>query len=139
MGERRPYAPRGALKTSGTRLWRDVVGRYELDPVELTLLFQLCRTVDELDAVNAAIKKSGPVVDGSTGQMRANPLYHEFRELTKITDQLSRSLALPVGPETTGKRRGSAAKLNARAARPKKSRGRLATVTAMHRKDDDDG
>ena len=46
--------PRG-LKAAGRRLWRSVVGDYDLDQHELALLLQACRCADRLDAM-AAVK-----------------------------------------------------------------------------------
>jgi hypothetical protein len=48
-------APAG-LKAPGRRLWAAVVGLYILTPAELEMLGQACRTSDELDRLERAVR-----------------------------------------------------------------------------------
>jgi hypothetical protein len=99
------------LKERGKILWRNIFGTYVLDPAETALRHELCRTADELDALTAAMADQSPVVEGSQGQPRANPLLAEIRRHRKLAE----SLALPIGGETIGNRRSSNAKKAANA------------------------
>lgn len=103
------------LQTRGKGLWRSVVGKYVLDPAETALLHELCRTADELDALTAAMADQSPVVAGSQGQPRANPLLAEIRHHRRLAETLTVALALPVDGETTGRRRSVNAKAAANA------------------------
>ncbi len=84
-----PRAPRD-LKTSGARLWRSVVDRYELEEHESALLHQAARTVDLLDALQAALDADGPLVDG-----RAHPAAVESRQQRIALARLLAALRLP--------------------------------------------
>jgi hypothetical protein len=101
------------LKARGRALWRSVVGKYALDPAETALLHELGRTVDELDALTVAMADQSPVVAGSQGQPRANPLLAEIRQHRKLAESLAISLALPVDGETIGRRRSTNARVAA--------------------------
>ena len=103
------------LKVRGKDLWRSVVGTYVLDPAETALLHELCRTSDELDALTAAMADQSPVVAGSQGQPRANPLLAEIRQHRRLAETLAAALALPVDGETIGRRRSANAKAAAHA------------------------
>jgi hypothetical protein len=103
------------LKTRGKALWRGVIGTYVLDLAETALLHELCRTADELDALAAAMVDQSPVVAGSQGQPRANPLLAEIRQHRRVAETLVVGLALPVDGETIGRRRSVNAKAAAHA------------------------
>jgi hypothetical protein len=103
------------LKSRGRALWRSVVGKYVMDPAETALLHELCRTADELDALTVAMADQSPVVEGSQGQPRANPLLAEIRQHRKLAETLALALALPVDGETIGRRRSTNAKAAAHA------------------------
>ncbi len=77
-GMKPPKAPVG-LGSAGRRLWRDVRGAYELRPDEQRMLTAACRTADELEQLEAALKEAEPVTAGSKGQARPHPLYAEVR------------------------------------------------------------
>ena len=49
---RRPPAPPGLLG-DGKRLWRDIVGRFDLDPHELLILQQACQIAKVVQRLNA--------------------------------------------------------------------------------------
>jgi hypothetical protein len=96
-------------------LWRSVVEEYVLDPAETALLHELCRTSDELDALTAAMAHQSPVVAGSRGQPRANPLLAEIRQHRRLAETLSAALALPMDGETLGRQRSASARVAAHA------------------------
>jgi hypothetical protein len=89
VANRRPSAPTG-LDLAGRAFWRQVVGEYELNPAELVLLGEACRTVDTLAAVAAAMDGVPLTTTGSTGQMVAHPLLAEARAQRRVLDQLCR-------------------------------------------------
>ena len=69
-----PAAPVG-LGTEARRLWMATLHEYQFDSqADLTLLAELCRTVDRLREVQAELRRTGLMVDGSRGQPRPNPL-----------------------------------------------------------------
>ncbi|MCT9141883.1 hypothetical protein [Streptomyces violarus] len=47
---------------------------YDFEPHEHALIVAAASTLDEVEAMEAALAASGPVVKGSTGQDRVNPL-----------------------------------------------------------------
>lgn len=47
---------------------------YDFDPHEHALILSAASTLDEIEAMEAALAISGPVSTGSTGQQRVNPL-----------------------------------------------------------------
>jgi hypothetical protein len=90
------------FRPSGAALWAMVTDAFRLDPAEMAVLRQLCRTVDELDRLDEALRDAHMMVKGSTGQPAANPLLEQVRAHRKVLESLCRSLALPVDGEVTG-------------------------------------
>ncbi len=69
-----PAAPAG-LSAEARELWRRTLDEYAFDVgADLTLLRELCATVDRLRQVQKEIKAVGLTVTGASGQVRANPL-----------------------------------------------------------------
>jgi hypothetical protein len=69
-----PRAPNG-LKGRGRSLFKAITGVYVLDPAELVLLEELCRTVDHIADIETELARDGLTVTGSRGQIpRAHPL-----------------------------------------------------------------
>jgi hypothetical protein len=131
----RQNAPRG-LKTAGKRLWANATAEYEFSSIEAELLKQLCRTVDEIEQLEASLRDGGPMVKGSRGQQVLNPVYAQLCAHRKLADQLAVALALPTEGEVAGQRRSAKAKQAADTRwRTAKSRGRLNTVSAMQNRD----
>lgn len=81
--------PRGR----GRRFWRAVVAEFDGTNVELELLEEACRELDELDELRAAVARDGATVAGSKGQTRTHPALVELRqgraELRRLLDALS--------------------------------------------------
>ena len=107
--------PPQSLSAAGRRLWRGVVGAYELSPAEMELLRQACRTVDLLDRLDVELLDEPLTVTGSTGQPRANPLLASSAEQRRTLAGLMRDLALPMPDEVEGRRRSPAAQVAAQA------------------------
>ncbi|MFF4566188.1 hypothetical protein [Streptomyces sp. NPDC001435] len=95
--------PPEGLADAGRALWLEVVGEYELAPAELALLAQACRTVDEVEAISAAIAAGPVVVKGSTGQPRVSGLFAEARSHRLVLAKLLEQMALPDVGEEEGK------------------------------------
>jgi P27 family predicted phage terminase small subunit len=106
MGSRRAPADLGA---AGRRLWREVLGVYELSPAEAETLRQACATIDQLAAIDEAVRDGGVVAEGSMGQLRANPLLGVAADLRRTLSVLLRDMALPMPGEVEGQRRSPAA------------------------------
>lgn len=63
--------------TNGAKLWRDVLGKYELEEHESVLLREAVRTVDQLDKLHAITERDGLVVSGPHGRIsRQHPTPH---------------------------------------------------------------
>jgi hypothetical protein len=88
-------APPTGLALRGRTFWRQVVDRYALNPAEQQILWELCRTLDVLDELNAERATADAFVKGSEGQPRPHPVYAMIVESQKIAVLLSRRLALP--------------------------------------------
>jgi len=74
------------LSPEAAALWTRTLQEYAFDAgADLTLLRELCSTLDRLRQVQEGIRATGLTVTGSQGQVRANPL------LT-LEDQLRRTL-----------------------------------------------
>jgi hypothetical protein len=98
-------APVG-LGPSGRKFWRAVLSAYELKPGELVILERACRCLDRLARIDDLVTHPDirPMIKGSVGQLRPNPLYAMAAEQEKLLDVLVRSLALPFPDEQEGKR-----------------------------------
>lgn len=116
------------LRTAGRALWARVVGEYEMSPGELSVLEHACRTADELDALTDALKGQPAMVEGSTGQPKAHPLYAELRSHRRLLDTLVNSLALPMPEESTGRPRSTQARRAARTRHDRDARRGLRSV-----------
>lgn len=89
-----PRAPAG-LAAAGRRLHRDVTTRYGLRADELRVLEQACRTADQLDRYDAAMKNAPLTVKGSQGQMIVHPIFQESRLARGLLASLLKQLGLP--------------------------------------------
>ena len=88
--------PPTGLKAPGRRLWVAVAGLYVLTPAELQMLAEACRTADEVDRLEKAVRALPElVVSGSTGQPKAHPLLEEVRRYRLLLERLTTALNLP--------------------------------------------
>jgi hypothetical protein len=99
-----PRAP-GDLEASGKRLWRELHTSYELDPGDLALVHEACRTLDELDRLAGALREMPPVVEGSSGQPRSHPVHDEVRKHRALLADLVTQLAPQEDPPRRRRRR----------------------------------
>jgi hypothetical protein len=67
------------LAAAGREVWVQMQAAYLLDPNEERLLLEACRTADELERLQAALRKAKTLAAGSMGQAKANPLFAELR------------------------------------------------------------
>jgi hypothetical protein len=100
--------PPTGLRAPGRRLWVAVAGLYVLTPAELQMLAEACRTADELDRLEKAVRALPElVVSGSTGQPKAHPLLEEVRRHRLLLERLTTALNLPDESEEVGTRASS--------------------------------
>lgn len=92
-----PAPPKGTAP-SGRALWRDVLGKYELEQHELALLTECVRTVDQLDKLHAITEREGLVVEGPHGS-KPHPALVESRQCRIALARLTAALRLPAGDE----------------------------------------
>ncbi|MCX2712048.1 terminase [Mycolicibacterium sp. J2] len=92
-----PPVPEGT-GDSGSRLWRDILGKYELEEHELALLREAVRTVDQLDKLHDITEAEGLTVDGPHGS-KAHPALTEARQLRIALARVLAALRLPAGDE----------------------------------------
>jgi hypothetical protein len=97
--------PPTGLKASGWKLWLAVVGPYVLTPAELQMLAEACRTADELDRLERAVRSLAELTTtGSTGQLRPHPLLEEVRRHRQLLERLTSALNLPDEDQEVGDR-----------------------------------
>ena len=102
-----PKAPTG-LRAPGKRLWVAVVNKYVLTAAEVEMLGQACRTTDELDRLERAVRTLPELTTtGSTGQLKPHPLLEEVRRHRTLLERLTTALALPDEDQTVGLRGAS--------------------------------
>jgi hypothetical protein len=97
--------PPSGLRAPGRRLWTAVAGLYVLTPAELAMLGEACRTADEVDRLERAVRALPElVVSGSTGQPKAHPLLAEVRAHRQLLERLTSALNLPDDDQVVGDR-----------------------------------
>jgi hypothetical protein len=87
--------PPGDLSKAGKALWTETLATFDLDATEQRLLAEACRACDELDVLRRALASSEPLVEGSQGQPRPNPLYDEMRRHRDSLAKLIGALGIP--------------------------------------------
>jgi hypothetical protein len=99
--------PPSGLRTAGKRLWAAVVESFVLNPAEVAMLEQACRTVDELDRLERAVRSLPELTaTGSTGQLKPHPLLGEVRAHRQLLERITTALSLPDEGEDVGLRPG---------------------------------
>lgn len=83
------------LRPGGRKLWRAIVGDYELAQHELTVLLEAARTVDALEQLEAIVEAEGVVHDSPQGK-RAHPALVEARQQRLTLAKLVASLRIPL-------------------------------------------
>jgi hypothetical protein len=79
-----------------------------LTPAELAMLGKACRTADEVDRLERAVRALPELTTiGSTGQLRPHPLLEEVRRHRLPLERLTTVLNLPDNTEEVGSRAGS--------------------------------
>ena len=91
MAVRRPPG----LRARGARFWRTVTSAYELGVDELELLEEVCRLLDQLDALRAAVDADGLIVEGSKHQPRVHPAVPQANATRATLRHLVGALGLP--------------------------------------------
>lgn len=89
-----PTTPAG-LGPRGRKYWRKVNADYELTGSEVELLVEICRTLDRLDLLDAAVRELGATTFGSAGQTVVNPALTEARGQQALLHRLVAALRLP--------------------------------------------
>jgi len=98
-----PAVPR-RFGASGRKLWREVLGRFEFDQHELSLLVEACRTVDALDRLDEMVHAEGLLLEG-----KAHPALVEARLQRVVLTRILATLRLPEGEsDVRPQRRGTA-------------------------------
>ncbi len=93
-----PPSPKGT-GPSGRRLWRSILGRFDLEEHESALLRELVRVVDRLDQLDAMLDAEGLVVPGGAAGPKIHPAATEARQLAIAQARLTTALRIPVGDE----------------------------------------
>ncbi len=88
-----PPAPRGA-QAAGRRLWRSVLGEFELAEHELALLRQAVHVADVCDVLQRRVDDDGVLLDG-----RAHPALVELRQQRILLARLVVALRVPLGED----------------------------------------
>lgn len=94
MAARQPAIPKG-LSPRGRAFWKTVQADYTLDVAEVELLTEVCRALDECEALHAVIEEQGRTVTGSRGQVVAHPALSELRSTRLMLGRLLAQLELP--------------------------------------------
>lgn len=89
-----PQPPRD-LKARGRAFWREVTGAYALRADERQLLDEVCRCLDRLDALRAAVNRDGLVVTDKRGRVALHPCATEERQVRLLLRLLVSQLDLP--------------------------------------------
>src|SRR5215203_7307057 len=108
MSEQSKLKTPSGLRAPARRLWAAVVDKYVLTPAELTLLVEACRTSDELERLERAVRALPELTTtGSAGQVKAHPLLGEVRAHRQLLERLAGALNLPDVDQEVGLRAGS--------------------------------
>ena len=87
--------PPADLADRGRRFWSTTVATDELTDTALSLLVEVCRLMDEAEALRQAVAEQGMTVLGSAGQRRVHPALGELRQHRLALGRLLSQLALP--------------------------------------------
>jgi hypothetical protein len=99
-----PRAPDGA-GPAGRRLWRGVLGSFELGPHELLMLKEACRVADVCEVLAAVVASDGPMLEGTEGP-RLHPALRELRQERLTLSRMLVALRMPWGDEDQAEGQG---------------------------------
>ncbi len=91
-----PEPPEGT-KAAGRKLWESILAEYELEQHELRLLVEMVRVTDQLDELDAIVRRDGLMVPGANGVDRVHPGAVEARQARICLARLSAAMRLPAG------------------------------------------
>jgi len=94
-------SPPKDLGARGRAFWRRTLDEFELSEVEVELLRECCRLLDECESMRASVEHDGTTVKGSTGQVRVHPALGELRQHRLALGRLLAQIALPDVDEQT--------------------------------------
>jgi hypothetical protein len=83
------------FEATGAALWHSFADLLDLDPAETEALRQACHTADELSRIQFLLGKTNPLVQGSMGQPRINPLLAEARNHRRTLFRLLAVIKVP--------------------------------------------
>lgn len=116
MTANRKPPPPADLADRGRVFWRRTLDDFELSRVELELLRECCRLLDECESLRTVIDVDGPTVAGASGQVRVHPGIGELRSHRLALGRLLAQLDLPdVDDRALSTPRQAAARTAARA------------------------
>ena len=111
-----PDVPAGIGKR-GRAFWIDVQSDLEFDARETDLLVEVCRTLDTIDALAAAVERDGVMLIGSQGQQVLNGAVAELRQQQAAYARLVTQLNLDGAEQGEAMRTPRAASASATAKR----------------------
>ena len=91
---RSPRAPSGLAHRGGS-FWRRRMAEFDFGDGEIELLVEICRALDEAEALHRVVVEQGSTVAGSRGQITAHPCLSELRQTRLMLGRLLSQLALP--------------------------------------------
>ncbi|WP_127475042.1 terminase [Microbacterium sulfonylureivorans] len=94
MSETEEEAPDG-LGVRGAKFWLSLTADMEFDAKESEVLLEVCRTLDRIDALAAAVDADGTMITGSMGQRVLHPAVGELRQQQAAFVRLVADLHLP--------------------------------------------
>jgi hypothetical protein len=89
-------------ESPGSRLKRDILDRYELDPAEMVLLHHAAELADVAARIDAEVAASPLTATGSMGQMVSHPLLLQQRKHHERLQRELEALRLPAKDELEG-------------------------------------
>ncbi|MEV8081134.1 P27 family phage terminase small subunit [Pseudarthrobacter oxydans] len=95
---RKPALP-VELGKRGKAYYSQILEDYELEESEVQILLEAARTLDEVEALKAAVSELGVTTKGSTGQVVVNPALAEMRQARAMFARLVHQLDLPADEE----------------------------------------
>jgi hypothetical protein len=115
--------PRKKPETAGSRLKREILAAYNLNPAELLLLDRAAVLADVCERLDAEVARTPLTTAGSVGQEVANPLLLQQRKHHERLQRLLDAIRLPAEGEAMGASATSKAAQRAAQERWRKAKG----------------